>query len=166
MTEQKEKTHWKKEFNYNYLGSYSLSEGKDRTVTIKQLKKEEVSDTNGKKSMCLVCYFTDSDKPMILNKTNCKTIERLYGTAFIEDWLGKKINLYSAKVKAFGEITEGLRIRDVKPLEIIDNTKALEAIEACKTLAELQTAYMSLSKAEQADPIVIKLKNNLKTQLQ
>lgn len=32
-------THWKNQFNYDYLGVYSLPDGKDIILTIKETKK-------------------------------------------------------------------------------------------------------------------------------
>lgn len=160
-----EKTHWKKNFNYDYMGAYSLPEGKDVIVTIKTMKKEMVTGPNNRKEECFVCYFTDSDKPMILNRTNCKTIERLYGSPFIEDWGGKKIQLYSASVKAFGDVTEALRVRDFKPEAKVDTTETIAKMKACKTLTELQKIYTSLPKAVQGYKEVLKLKEELKTTL-
>jgi hypothetical protein len=109
------KTHWKKQFNYDYLGAYSLPGGQDMTLTIKETKKEMVTGSNGQKEECFVCYFSDSNKPMILNRTNCKTIENLY-SPYVEDWVGKKITLYAEKVKAFGEVTDALRVRPKVPV--------------------------------------------------
>jgi hypothetical protein len=163
--ETKEKTHWKKNFNYDYMGSYSLPDGKDVIVTIKALKKEKVTGPKGKKEECFVAYFSDSDKPMILNKTNCKAIERLYGSPFIEDWGGKKIQLYVAKVDAFGDITDALRVRDFKPPEEIDNTAAIKTLQACTTLSQLQAVYKAFEKNLQSDLEVIKTKDQLKVTL-
>lgn len=160
-----EKTHWKKNFNYDYMGSYSLEEGNDVIVTIKETKKEVVKGPGGKKEECFVCYFTDSPKPMILNRTNCKIITKLYNTPYIEDWAGLKIQLYSAKVDAFGEKgVDALRIRDFKP-EKESNQAAIKSLELCKTLSQLQAMYRGLSKALQGDSEVIKLKDKLKKQL-
>lgn len=160
-----EKTHWKKNFNYDYMGSYSLEDGNDVIVTIRETKKQLVKGTGGKEQECFVCYFTDSPKPMILNRTNCKIISKLYGSPYIEDWAGLKIQLYSAKVDAFGEKgVDALRIRDFKP-EKESNASAIKALEACKTLAQLQAVYRNLSKQLQGDTEVIKLKDKLKKQL-
>lgn len=110
------KTHWKKQFNYEYLGTYSLpADGKDLTLTVKQTKKEMVTGNNGQKEECFVCYFQEEPKPMILNRTNCGIIEKIYKTPFIEEWTGKKIQLYAKKVSAFGEMVDGLRIRELIP---------------------------------------------------
>jgi hypothetical protein len=159
------KTHWKKNFNYDYMGAYSLPEGKDVVVTIKALKKEMVKGAKGKKEECFVCYFSDSEKPMILNKTNCRIIEKLYGSPFIEDWGGKKIQLYSAKVDAFGDVTEALRVRDFAPEQKIDTTDIIKKMNECKTIDELQKLYISLPKSIQGYKEVLKLKDELKLKL-
>ena len=111
-------THWKKQFNYDYLGSYSLPNGSDVILTIKETKKEKVTGANGKKEECFVAYFSEKAdwiKPMILNRTNCKTIAKIYNCPYIEQWHGKKIQIFIDKVSAFGETTEALRIRPFEP---------------------------------------------------
>lgn len=112
-----EKTHWKKLDNPDYLGAYALQPGKDLVAQIKSVGQEEVyNPTNNKKEVCTVAHFTDGEiKPMILNTTNCKTISKIYGTPYIEDWAGKSIAIYIAKVKAFGDVVEALRIRGKIP---------------------------------------------------
>lgn len=106
-------THWKKLINPDYIGAYALDPGKDLTVQISQVRREMVTGADGKKEECTVAYLKDQ-KPMILNVTNCKTIEKLYGP-YIEDWNGKYITLYAAKVRAFGDVVEALRIRPKAP---------------------------------------------------
>lgn len=112
-----EKTHWKKLENPDYLGAYALQPDRDLIVQIKSVGQEEVyNPTNNKKEVCTVAHFSDSHvKPMILNVTNCKTISKIYDTPYIEDWQGKWIAIYIAKVKAFGDVVEALRIRNKVP---------------------------------------------------
>lgn len=120
-----EKTHWKKEFNYDYLGSYSLEDGKDVILTISNVKKEKVTGSNGKKEDCLVCYFSEKAdwiKPMILNRTNCKTIEKIHGTPFIEEWKGKAVQIGVSRVSAFGDEVDALRIRPKAPVTILPSS--------------------------------------------
>ena len=109
------KVHWKKQFNYDFMGSYSLPDGKDVVLTIKETKKDKVANTTGKKEECFVVYFKESDKPMILNRTNCKTLEKIFKTPFIDEWIGKKVQLGIDTVSAFGESVEALRIRPILP---------------------------------------------------
>ncbi len=164
MSEDK-KTHWKKNFDYNFLGSYSLPVGQELIVTIKETRHQKVKDQNGKEKDCFVAYFNESDKPMILNKTNCKRIGKLYGD-FIEEWPGKRVQLFATRVSAFGEEVDALRVREFVPgAASIDNREALIKVNESKNLAELQTNYKGLSKDLQADLEVIKAKDEMKVTL-
>ena len=109
------KTHWKKLSNPNYLGAYSIEDGKDLILTIKTVRQETVIGADGKKDDCMVCYFADADKPMILNSTNAKTIQKLLKTPYIEEWAGCKIQIGVEKVRAFGDVVEALRVRKTLP---------------------------------------------------
>ena len=109
------KTHWKKLTNPDYLGAYALEDGKDMIVTIKDVKQEIIPGQNGKKEECVVAYFEGDVKPMILNMTNLKAIEKALKTPFIEEWGGHNIQLYQELVSAFGTTTWALRVRDFEP---------------------------------------------------
>lgn len=114
------KTHWKTLKNPDYIGSWDLadSEGKysPKTVTLGNVTKKFVHDGKGSGDECVVAELVGL-KPMILNSTNLKTITKLLGSAFIEDWKGQKIELNVQKVKAFGEVHDALRVSKVKPAE-------------------------------------------------
>lgn len=112
MTEVK--THWKKLVNPHYIGAYSLEPGQDLIVTIDKVVRETVQGPDGKKEECTVAYLKNQ-KPFILNNTNQKQIAKLADSPYIEDWTGKSITLYVAKVKAFGELVEALRVRPTAP---------------------------------------------------
>lgn len=108
-------THWKKLVNPNYLGAYSIENGQDLILTIGVVKQETVIGTDGKSEDCIVCYFTEPVKPMILNSTNAKQIQKLLNTPYIEQWSGHRIQVGIEKVKAFGEVVEALRVRRFLP---------------------------------------------------
>lgn len=132
-------THWKKLMNPDYLGGYALTPGQDIIATIKSVGNEEVTGTDGKKEICSVIHFVEDVKPMILNATNNKTIAKLFKTPYIEQWTGKKIQIYTAKVTAFGQEWDALRIRPFLPVEkdllCADCGKKIEAFG--KTSAEV-----------------------------
>jgi len=157
-------THWKKNFNYEYLGSYSLTGGNDMILTIKKTATEKVTGQNGKKEDCFVCYFNEQSKPMILNRTNCKILDKLY-SPYVERWVGCKVQLYAVRVNAFGESVDALRFRDFKPVVKIDLTAHKVKLNTSKTLEELKTNYTSLSKEIQGNSEIIKLKEGLKIKL-
>ncbi len=109
-------THWKKLTNPNYIGAHDLQPGQELPVVIESVANEVVKCFDGKKvkeETCIVARIKGAKKPMILNKTNCKIIARNFDTPYIEDWLGKTITIYAARVAAFGDVTEALRIKNV-----------------------------------------------------
>ena len=111
-------THWKKMTNPNYLGSYSLEDGQDITLTIREVRQEQVIGSDGKKEECIVCYWVEPQKPMILNVTNCKTIAKITGTPYIEKWSGIRIQIGADVTKFGGELVECLRVRKDPPEDV------------------------------------------------
>lgn len=110
------KTHWRKLTNPNYLGAYSIDDGNDLILTIAYVRQEEVVGTDGKKDDCVVCHFKERNvKPMILNSTNMKTITKVVGSPYIDDWAGNQIQIGTEIVKAFGSVVDALRVRPYKP---------------------------------------------------
>ena len=106
------KTHWRKLYNPNYFGTYCFDDDKDIVLTIKSVAQENVVGEGGRSAMCTVMHFAENVKPLICNKTNCKTIEKLFKTPIIEEWSGRKIQLYADHNVRFGkEIVEGVRVR-------------------------------------------------------
>jgi len=158
-----EKTHWKKLINLNYIGAYSLN-NKDLKVVITNVKKEVVIGDGGKKEECIIAYLKDQ-KPMVLNRTNCKTIAKIYGTPLIEDWIGKEITIYPTTTKVAGEIVECLRIRQVIPT---DNKSKIEEecnlLRSCSTIEGLKTVYNSLKFKN--DINIINTKDEMKLKLE
>ncbi len=129
-------THWKTLTNPNYIGSYAFQPNEEKIGTIKAVNQEVVTDTNGKESLCIVAHFEESDlKPLVMNKTNCKTMSKLY-SPYLEEWPGKGIIMAVQKVNAFGEITDAIRIRPVKPLYCEECGKPIKPY-ARKNAAEL-----------------------------
>jgi hypothetical protein len=149
------KTHWKKLENPDYLGAYSLEEGKDLEVTIESVKREIVVGQGGKKEECTIAHLK-GQKPFILNRTNMKMIQKIYGTPYIEEWAGKKLTLCVAKIRAFGEDNvECLRIRPVAPElpELKPNTdlwkEAIKALSNGFTIDQIKIKYKLSTSNEQ-----------------
>lgn len=108
---------WKLLVNYNYLGSQNFNKGEEKVLTIKKVNREIVVSEGGKSEYCVVIYFEEPDiKPFVANKTNCKTISKIYNSPLTEDWVGKKIQIYPTTTKLKGEIVDCLRIRPFVPI--------------------------------------------------
>ena len=105
-------THWKKLTNPNYLGAYAFDQGEEKTVTIESVSEEPVTGSDGREADCMVLHFKELNvKPMILNRTNAKTIEKITGTPYIEEWKGQKIILVVRTVTAFGSEVDAVRVK-------------------------------------------------------
>ena len=117
METKAEKTHWHKVFLSDYLGACDLEEGKDVKLVIKNVSVKQVKGSDGKSQERNVAAFIDPKiKPMILNATNCRVVKKFVGSPYINDWVNVPIQVYiKSDIKAFGDITEGLRIREVQP---------------------------------------------------
>lgn len=62
---------------------------------------------------CLV--FAEADKPLVLNSTNIQLCERIFGSDDTDDWVGKKIVLYTdPNVSYQGKVIGGIRVRAPK----------------------------------------------------
>jgi len=155
------KTHWKKLVNPDYLGSYSFQPNEEKTLTIKEIKREKVKGTGGKTQECTICFFKENEKPMILNRLNSKVITKVYGTPYIEDWIGKKIILYVDKVDAFGETVDAIRIKQLaqKKPTLSEDSKAYKLavdylLNQGGTIEGIQINY------ELSEEIILKLKTD------
>lgn len=122
MKKEETKTHWKKLYNPNYLGSWSLAPGVDMILTIKTVTKEAVTGSDGKESECTIVQFNEDVKPLILNKTNAISIQKVMSTPYIEEWIGNRIQLYTTRIKAFGDMVEALRVRAKSPKKVEELT--------------------------------------------
>lgn len=140
-----EKTHYKKLRNPNYIGSYELMTGDapiELIVQIESAVKEQVQNGD-KKEEAMVVYLKDQ-KPMIVNSTNAKAITSALGSPFVEDWVGKYITLYVAKIRAFGENVDALRVKKEAPVFALPEflptnknwQKAIDAINSGSTTLE------------------------------
>ncbi len=151
------KTHWKKMHNPDYLGAYSVLDlpNQELNVTIDKVEKTKIKTDRGDEEV-IVAYMK-GQKPMILNSTNCKMIEKVLKAPFIEDWKGQSITIYAKKIRAFGEQIDALRIRNKKPSKPVLNAShpkwasALKAIsEGNVTIEQIKNTYDISAEDEQA----------------
>ena len=142
-------THWKKMTNPNYLGAYAFEQGEEKTGTIDQVRQEMVTGADGKSEECIICYFRERDlKPLILNKTNCKTIEKIYSTPYIENWAGKRITMCVKQVKAFGDITDAVRIKNKVSGEKVPDIKCESCGKVIKGMGQYGPEFVAQKNRE------------------
>jgi hypothetical protein len=96
-------------FPSKWLTAADLDE-KDMTVTVRSVQIETMQDGVDKP----VLYFEETDKGLVCNKTNGKTIAALYGND-TDDWISQRISLYPTTVDFQGKQTEAIRVRPRAP---------------------------------------------------
>jgi hypothetical protein len=100
-------------FDSDFLYAFHL-QGREHTLTIARVQGGEVTGSGGKKSRKPLCYFEGKQKPLALNKTNCKTIAALYGND-ADKWRGKAITIYPTTTSFGNEQVECVRVRPQQP---------------------------------------------------
>ena len=120
------KTHWKTLRNPDFFGAYVMVDlGADIVVTFTTVSKELVTVQDGKAEEHTIAR-TLEQKPWILNSINQKVISSVLGTPFVEEWAGKRVQVYAAEVRAFGENVEAVRVRKHAPKIIAQPVEVLK----------------------------------------
>ena len=129
-----EKVHWKKVVSDpTYIGEADFEPGEEKVLTIASINAKETIVTNEGKSTKAVVHWVEKEKSMILNVARAKAIQKVTGTPYMDEWIGKKVQLYiDNKVKAFGEIVSAVRVRPFAPKMVAKQEQQTELIcEAC-----------------------------------
>lgn len=129
-------THYRKIFKSDHLGVADLEEyleqGSNLIFTISHVRQEMNAKVAGKKINANIAYFEESIKPLVLNATNSKTMSKLVGSCFVENWQNVSVQLYIDRdARLMGEVVGGVRvspkvIRKQKPVITKENPKMWE----------------------------------------
>jgi hypothetical protein len=84
--------------------------GQPLRVTIAALKREDIGGEQKN-----VLAFTNGTKPLVLNKTNGKTIAKVLDENETTKWPGRDIVLVPAQVDFRGDIVDAVRVRAATP---------------------------------------------------
>lgn len=150
--------HWKALTNPLYLGSYDFQPNEERTVTVKDVKREMVKGQEGTEEHTIV-HFVENYKPMIMNATNSKMLTNLSGSPYVEKWIGTSFKLVVVKIKAFGEFIDALRIKSEKvtkllPELVLDSANFVKVKEAIKsgkfTMEQVESKYKLSKEVKEA----------------
>lgn len=112
------KTHWKKVVaESDYLGEADFEENEEKIGTISHvIKSEKIKSAEGTSDKAVVHFKEEGLKPLILNVSRSKSITKVAGSPFFEDWVGIPIQMYlEHNIKAFGDIVSAVRVRTKRP---------------------------------------------------
>lgn len=83
-------------------------------LTIKDCSMETVGQDDDQETKP-VLYFQETEKGLVLNRTNANTIAGVLGTQNTDDWVGQRIALFSTEVSFSGRQVLGIRVRMKRP---------------------------------------------------
>ena len=130
---------WEKVLDPNFINAELIGGvGDERVVTIRDIDFKEAFDQKTNSEAMRQSLFFEECKPMILNKTNTKTLIKLFGAdgSRPKDCVGKKIILYVAAVKVAGKPTTGIRIKEYTEVKCENCGKVITPV-ASKSVSEL-----------------------------
>ena len=85
-------------------------EGKPVALTISEVIRDKVQMATGQKAEKYILRFKETDKELILNKTNAKAIAKLLREPKAVNWAGARIVLKPTTCEAFGEVVDCIRV--------------------------------------------------------
>ncbi len=101
-------------YGSKYLGTSDLGSRRIRT-RIQKVRKEELTEKDGRKRQKFVVYFDTLDKPLVLNSTNKDRLVEKLGRV-PANWKGASVGLYVDPDVAFaGKKTGGIRLTVFEP---------------------------------------------------
>jgi methyltransferase-like protein len=88
---------------------------KDASLTVKGWSVKEFDEKNDYgdyKAKKVILSFNETDKTLVLNKTNSYAIADFLGTEDVNVWVGATIVLYKTKTNFGGKMTDCIRVRN------------------------------------------------------
>tara|TARA_R110000851_G_scaffold265298_1_gene417837 strand:- start:386 stop:919 length:534 start_codon:yes stop_codon:yes gene_type:complete len=170
-------THWKKNNDSRYISGEDLQSGVSLNkglkpvmiVQIERFQDSETFDQNQQdKVMKTGFYLKDLDsnkilyKPVILNNTNAGFCIKEFKSEFMENWVGKPFVLFAKPDKRHGFVA---RFKKHFPKSTTSPDNATKIMNTSTTLDELKANWSKLTPSEQALPVIMKLKEDLKAKL-
>lgn len=99
--------------NEMFGGDFLKSEdfkGRDVTLTIAGIKMESIGGDGEKPKEKPVMTFRETDKRLVLNKTNAGVLAKFYGDD-TNGWIAQKVTLFVQQVQFRGKWQDGIRVR-------------------------------------------------------
>ena len=100
----------------NYLRKEDVSG--PTNATIEAIRSVKVPNADREK---LVVWFREIAKPLILNKTNTRTLVDIFQSTSTATWIGGQVMLFvEASVQFGGKLVGGIRLQPARVAEVLD----------------------------------------------
>ena len=100
--------------NSKYLKKEDVEESK--VFTVKGVEHQNVALEDQKADYKFVLMFEETDRGLIMNKTNGQLAAKAMGSPETDDWVGQTLELWNdPSVSYAGKMIGGIRIKPTKP---------------------------------------------------
>jgi hypothetical protein len=99
---------------------------REKKFRIKIVTSDELTDSSGKKEKKLICWFTNDERGLVLNKTNLRTLKGAFGDN-VADWATKVIVIFPMMAD---NGKPGLRVRILPPKQAAAASSPSRPVEA------------------------------------
>jgi hypothetical protein len=107
--------HFRSMFASDYVGSWEIPKGRDVVLTIARVEAGQLNRPGKRdKEPKPILHFEGKKKGLVMNKTNCLTLEDMFGPD-TDDWVGKRIAIYTTTTQFGRQTVDCIRIRDKSP---------------------------------------------------
>jgi hypothetical protein len=96
-----------------YFRAEDFAPGQEKKLKIKQVT-EELIGVGADQKRKLVVWFTNSEKGLVLNQTNNRTLRGAFGDP-VDGWINKIIILFRTETEMRGRMVAALRVRISPP---------------------------------------------------
>lgn len=130
---------WEKIIDPNFINAELLGPvGAEKVVTITDIEYAEAWDQKRSSKVQKQAVFFEECKPLVLNKTNAKTLKALFDPYGINprSCVGRKVTLYVIETRVGGKTTTGIRIKEALEVKCEECGSIIKST-AQKTIAEL-----------------------------
>ena len=104
---------WEKIVDPNFINAELIGPaGSERVVTIRDIDFREAFDVRSKDKVMKQALIMDECRPLILNKTNRKSLVKMFGADDPAACVGKKVVLYVVDCMVGKQATTGIRIKE------------------------------------------------------
>lgn len=99
-------------FPSKYIRCADLA-GKEVTKTIKRVAMDDLVMQGGRREKKPVVWFSDTEKMLVLNKTNARALAEMYGSE-TNNWAGKKVTLKPSRDRFQGKMVDCVRVKIIE----------------------------------------------------
>jgi len=101
--------HYRAMFRGDYIAAVELPEGREVTRTIRDVRMVAMEQSDGTVKEKPVCYFRESDRGWVLNRTNAECLAAMFGED-TADWSGSRVTIHREQVSLGREKVPGIRV--------------------------------------------------------